>query len=165
MQDAAQLASNVSSTFVLTDPLSAHITRTSSNPTEPFYQLPLTDKEKRFIKIIVMTMAEKNIFQLALERRTLEKKGRKVHHVHPLRFVGFILSDPDLKEGLRTIKKSVFKWDAFVDGFGKRMKEEYGNGNLYQHVPGFAQLVGGNTESICQFLDKKDWEGLLKSML
>lgn len=134
-------------------------------PTEPFYALPLTDKEKRFIKAIVSTMADKNIFQLALERRTLEKKGDKVHHVHPMRFLGFILADPDLKDDLKSIKKSSFKWDAFVSGFGKRMKEEYGRGNLYQHVPGFAQQVGANPQNVYPYLDKKDWEGLVKSLL
>ncbi len=151
--------------FRLADSSSSPFIFANAGPTEPFYTLPLNDREKRFIKVIVSTMADKNIFQLALEKRTLEKKGKKVHHVHPLRFVGFILADPDLKDDLRTIKKSSFKWDAFVDGFGKRMKEEYGKGNLYQHVPGFAQQVGANPENVYPYLDKKDWEGLVRSLL
>jgi hypothetical protein len=150
--------------FQIAESALSPFTFVNAGPTESFYAL-LTDREKRFIKAIVSTMAEKNIFQLALERRTLEKKGDKVHHVHPMRFLGFILADPDLKDGLKSIKKSSFKWDAFVSGFGKRMKEEYGNGNLYQHVPGFAQQVGASPENIYPFLDKKDWDGLVKSLL
>ncbi|MBS0604852.1 MAG: insulinase family protein [Verrucomicrobia bacterium] len=135
------------------------------NPVEPFYQLPLTEKEKRFIKIIISTMADKNIIQLALEKRTLEKKGKKVNHVHPLRFVGYILSNSSLKSDLKAIKKSSFKWDAFIDGFSKRMREELSNGNVYKHVPGFAQQVGGDPEDIKHYIGKKDFEGLVKSLL
>lgn len=139
-----------------------------SNPAtanEPFFQLPLTEKEKRLIKIIISTMADKNIIQLAIEKRTLEKKGKKVNHVHPLRFIGFIVSNPHLREDLKIIKKSSFKWDAFIDGFSKRMREELANGNVYQHVPGFASQVGASPEHVNHYISKKDWEGLVKSLL
>ncbi len=134
-------------------------------PIDPFYQLPLNDKEKRLIRTIFTTMAEKNIIQLALEKRTMEKKGKKVNHVHPLRFIGYIFSNPELKSCMRKIVKSSFKWDAFVDGFSRRMKEEYSNNNLYKHIPGFCQEVGANPDNISRFIDKKDWEGLVKSLL
>lgn len=136
-----------------------------ANANEPFFQLPLNEKEKRLIKIIISTMADKNIIQLALEKRTLEKKGKKVNHVHPLRFIGYILSNHSLKENLRAIKKSSFKWDAFIDGFSKRMREELSNGNIYQHINGFASLVGSTPDHVKRYIDKKDWEGLVKSLL
>ncbi len=132
---------------------------------EPFYGLPLNDKEKRFIASIVTTMADKNIVQLVFEKGELEKKGKKIHHVHPLRFVGYILSTPKLKSDLKIIKKSSFKWDAFIDGFSKRMKEELSNGNMYQHVPGFAAEIGSTPDHVNSYIHKKDFEGLVRSML
>jgi hypothetical protein len=134
-------------------------------PTEHFYQLPLNDKEKRIINTIISTMAEKNIIQLALEKRTMEKKGKKVHHVHPMRFIGHIFSTPELKKGMGKIVKSSFKWDAFVDGFSKRMKEEHSYNNLHRHIPGFCQEVGANPDEVAKFIDKRDWEGLVKSLI
>jgi hypothetical protein len=131
---------------------------------DPYYQLPLNDKEKRTIRKIFTNMAEKNIIQLALEKRTMEKKGKSVNHVHPLRFIGYIFSC-DLKNCMRKIAKSSFKWDAFVDGFSRRMKEELANNNLYKHIPGFCQEVGANPEEVTRFIDKKDWEGLVKSLI
>ncbi len=132
---------------------------------ESFFDLPLTDKDKRFIKSIITTMADKNIFQLAFERRTLERKGKKINHVHPLRFAGFILSSPDLRSNLKIIKKSSFKWDAFIDGFVKRMKEELLHGNVYQYLAGFAQLTGTTEDHVKHYVNKKDYEGLIKSLL
>ncbi len=140
----------------------------ANNPgdsTMPFYQLPITEKEKRLINIIITTMAEKNILQLALVKRSMEKKGKKIDHVHPMRFLGYILSSSELRGCLRTIKKSSFKWDAFVGGFGRRMKEEYSNNNLYVHIPGFCQQVGGNPDVVTRYIHKKDWEGLIKEHL
>ncbi len=133
--------------------------------TESFYQLSITDKEKRLIKIIVNTMAEKNILQLAFIKRTMEKKGKKIEHVHPMRFIGYILSNAELRSSLRSIKKSSFKWDAFIDGFSRRMKEEFSNNNLYVHIPGFCHQVGADPEKVTHFIQKKDWEGLVKSCM
>lgn len=135
------------------------------DPTHSFYQLPLDDREKRFIKSIVTTIAEKNILQLAFEKRTLEKKGDKIHHVHPLRFMGYILGTSDLKHHLRTIKKSSFKWDAMISGFAKRMREELAKDNVYQHLSGFARQVGSTTEHIVPYIHKRDFDGLVKSLL
>jgi hypothetical protein len=132
---------------------------------EPFYSLPLDEKEKRFIHSIISTMADKNLVQLMFEKGNLEKKGKKIHHVHPLRFMGFILSQHDLKSNVRTIRKSSFKWDAFIDGFSKRMKEELSKNNVYQHIPGFAAQVGSTPEHVNEYVRRKDFEGLVKSLL
>jgi hypothetical protein len=137
----------------------------AEDSTASFHQLPLTDNEKRFIRIIVSTMAEKNILQLAFEKRTLHRKGNKIHHVHPLRFMGYILSCSDLKSHLRTIKKSSFKWDALIGGFSKRMREELSNDNVYQHVSGFAQQVGSSKDRVSPYIHKRDFEGLIRSLL
>jgi hypothetical protein len=133
--------------------------------TESYYQLPITDKEKRIIKIIVNTMAEKNILQLAFVKRSMEKKGKKIEHVHPMRFIGYILSSAELRSSLRTIKKSSFKWDAFIDGFSGRMKEEFANNNLYMYIPGFCHQVGANPEEVTELIQKKDWEGFVKAFM
>jgi hypothetical protein len=130
-----------------------------------FYQLPLSSREMDIIDTIITTMAKDNLIQLAFNRRSIEKKGKKIEHVHPLRFMGHIMSTKSLREHARVIKKSSFKWDAFVDGFGKRMKEELGHNNVYQHVPGFAQLVAAKPDHINHYIHKRDWDGLVKSLL
>ena len=79
--------------------------------------------------------------------------------------MGYILSSPELKSDVRTIKKSSFKWDAFIDGFAKRMKEELANGNVYQHIPGFALEIGTTSKHVEEYVHKKDFEGLVRSLL
>ncbi|MBI2811276.1 MAG: hypothetical protein HYX67_10670 [Candidatus Melainabacteria bacterium] len=131
----------------------------------PYFQLPISEKEQRIIRTIITTMADKNIIQLALIKHTMEKKGKKITHVHPMRFAGYIFSNSDLRSSMKQVKKSSFKWDAFVDGFSKRMKEEYNNNNINKYIDGFSSQVGADPASVTRFIDKKDWEGLLKFLL
>ncbi len=141
------------------------ILKVSTEPLALFYQLPLTDKEKRLIRAIFTTMAHKNIVELALLKRTMEKKGKKVNHVHPLRFVGYLFGNPELKSCMKKIQKSSFKWDAFVAGFARRMKEELAVNNIHQFIPGFCIEVGAHPDVITRYIEHKEWESLVKSLL
>ena len=132
---------------------------------DPFYQLPLPEREQRLIYDVIKTMGDKNVIQLLFEKKSLERKGKRINHVHPMRFIGFILSNNKLKHSLREVKTSSFKWDHFIDGFAKRMKEEASRDNLNPYIPGFAQLLGANPEQVQYYINRKDWEGLVKSLL
>ncbi len=133
--------------------------------TEPFYEMPLLDWEMKTIHKIISSMAEKNVFQLALEKKTIEKKGKKIRHVHPLRFIGYIFGDAHLKRCMHEIKKSFFKWHSFIEGFSDKMKEEHRDDNLERYVPGFAESLGVSSTKVMQYIDDKDWEELVKFLL
>ena len=45
------------------------------------------------------------------------------------------------------------------------MREEYANNNIYIHIPGFCQHIGGNPEVVTRYIQRKDWEGLVKEHL
>lgn len=133
--------------------------------TNPFDDISLEDWEKKIIYKIITTMSEKNLFQLALEKRSLEKKGKMINHVHPLWFMGYILSEPRLKNDLYVIKRSHFKWDNFIDGFARRMKEESKKDNIVEYIPGFAELLIADPEMIFEYIEDHDWEGLVVALL
>ncbi len=138
----------------------------SSNPGEDCFQsLPLSTSEKETIYYIISNMAQKSIVQLAFKKKKMESRGKKINHLHPMRFIGFILSNPELKKCLNKIEKSSFKWDAFIDGFAKRMKEESGRNNLLPYVDGFAKQVGAKPDKITRFIYEKDWEGLVRFLM
>ncbi len=130
-----------------------------------FFSLPLEEWEQKAIRNIICTMAEKNLLQLGLEKKTLKKKGKKINHVHPLRFVDYIFSDPHLKKCMQQIKKSSFKWNGFVRGFSGRMMEEAVKDNLRPYIPEFSEHLAVNQENLKIYIDNKDWEGLLKYLL
>ncbi len=126
-----------------------------------FFDLPLHDWEKQIISYIVTSMSEKNVFQLLLEKRDMERKGKKINPVHPLRFLGYVCEDPKLKKGMKTFKKNLFKWDNFINGLAGRLKEEAAKENLLRFTPQFAQHVGANLDTVVSHLMQADYEGLV----
>jgi hypothetical protein len=127
--------------------------------------LPITDKEADIIRKIVETIAENNPIALGFKKSDLEAKGKKINHVHPLRFLGTVISNPDLKACLKEIRTSYFKWWGFMDGLSNRLEQEYARNNLLPYVAGFAKALNANPDTVRSYIQKKDWEGLVKYLL
>lgn len=133
---------------------------------QSFFHLPLLEQDKKNIKIIIKTMAEKGLVKLLFDRRYLERKGDQVNYVHPLRFIGYIFSNQELKSCMRKIKESRFKWNEFISGFSRRMEEEYAVDNLQYYIPEFIEQVHPkHPERIKIFIEEKAWEGLIANLL
>lgn len=132
---------------------------------ESFYQLPLEDRERKLIHELIRTIAEKSIWGLLFKKREVEKLGKKVEVVHPMRFMGHILSEPKLRKWLKDIRHSSFKWDYFMNAFSDRMKEENAKNNVVPYVPGMAHLLHVEPSYIMSYIQDKDYIGLVKSFL
>lgn len=134
-------------------------------PENLFDKLPLNDHERTLIHKIVDTMARDNVIKLGLKRKTMEKKGKRIRHVHPLRFLGYVFADPHLKHCMREISRSHFKWNGFIDGMRDRIEEEAARGGLLPYLHGFAQHVHCDEEKARRYIEKRDWEKLVKFLL
>lgn len=138
---------------------SAH---TASQSSINFYErIPATAEDRQKISTILITMAENSVFQLLFERKFLERLGQEVHHVHPIRFLGTIFSDPHLVQCMFVIRTSGFKWGGFMDGITERLKGEIKAGNVNLYIPGFAQELGLRAEDIQAYINQRDIEGLV----
>lgn len=131
---------------------------------EHYHQLPITEEEKQMIVKIILTMADNNVFKLLFEKKKLERIGKKIHHVHPIKFLGTVFSDPYLVDRMREIKDSSFKWEGFIDGLSLRMTEESSRGNLKKYLPGFCASINANLETVMSYADREDFEGLVSSL-
>ncbi len=130
-----------------------------------FFDLPLTEEDKKIIRQIVTTMAEKNFLQLFLEKKSLERKGDQIQPVHPLRFAGYVLTDPVLRRSMRLVSQSRVKWNGFLDGYEKRLKEEKHAGTLDCYVPGLADLLEVDRSIIQRYINQENYSGLIKHFL
>lgn len=130
-----------------------------------FEELPLSDQEKVTIEKILHSLAIYNVPKLLWKQKELEKMGRSINHVHPLKFIGYIITDPILRSDLQEVHRSFFKWRGFLDGFRRRMTEEFYKGNLTAYLPGFCDELHVKVEVVEHFIDRRDWEGLVKAIL
>lgn len=131
---------------------------------KPFFDLPLSNDDKKNIRKLITTMADKNILQLLMEKKSMEKLGDKIRPVHPLKFAAFILKDPYLKKCLRTIEKDSLKWGPFVDGYEEKMRAEVKAGRMLVYLPGFVEFIDGDAKQIQKLIQNKDYAGLLTDL-
>lgn len=131
----------------------------------PKFQLQIMQQDRALIQDLITTLGEKNLARLLLESRRLTEIGKRIEHVPPLQFIGFIVRDPHLKDCLRKVYKSYFKWLSFVDGFSGSMEKEYDMGLLSPQLPGFAAFVGVDIEVLERIVYERDWEGFIKVLI
>jgi hypothetical protein len=98
-------------------------------------------------------------------KKHLEKLGKEIEHVHPIKLLGVIFSNPNMKQYMDNIFSDYFKWKYFIDGFTTSMKHEISKNNLYQYVNDFVQDVKADPKMIDIFFKKKDWKGLINYLI
>lgn len=133
----------------------------ASEELNPYEKLPVSVDEKVKIGKLLMTLAENSVVKLLFERKRLESWGHDINHLHPIRFLGTIFTNPRLIHCMRRIKTSSFKWDAFIEGFAKRFNQELKINNVNAYLPGFAESVGVELAPLQHYADKKDFEGMV----
>ena len=129
------------------------------------FSITLNDHEKHAIREILVSMGEKNWAKLLFESRKLSSLGGKIQHVHPLQFLGYILSEHRLRECLRKSSKNYFKWSAFMDGLRPKMERELHSGSLMRELSSFAEFVGGDPRLLETFCEHHSWDEFVKCLL
>lgn len=130
-----------------------------------YSQLPITAKDAETIYVIVDTLSSHNVLMLGLKKWELEEKGESVSHVHPLRFLAAIFSNPHLKGCMREVRTSSFKWDGFMGPLGKRLDKELRQGELVPYLPEFSSAVGADPKKVETYAQAKDWNGLVEYLM
>ena len=150
---------------IYTGEMSCDFVLASQVPVESFYLLPITKREEKIIARIITTMSDNSLYKLLWKKGEMERLGDQIHHVHPLRFLGAIFSKQKLKASMRTVRRSYFKWNGFMNGLNGRMDEEMRNDNIYPHLEGFAEYVNVDVDSVAHYIKRHDWEGLANFLI
>lgn len=130
-----------------------------------YYNLRLTHEDQKNIEKLIKRLADWNVFKLLLNKKDMEKLGDKIQPVHPLRFIGYIYSCPDLRKRLSAINDNYFKWNNFIGGFSDRMSVESSRNNLVLYLPGFSHFTGIPLQNVEFYVQRKNWEGFVVSMM
>ena len=132
---------------------------------QPYYQLRLFPQDCRNIDQLIEYLSQP-WYKLMRKAGKVNALGDQIRPVHPLRFLGYILSKSDLKKKLRKdIRSSSIVWRKFINGFGDTMARESRNKNIDQYVPGFCQHLGVSEHHVNSYIRSHNWEGLVKSLL
>lgn len=141
-------------------------------PTQPpasaatFADLPCSQEEVQKINKLISTMAEHGKLTLLVKYQgELRQIGREIEHVHPMKFLSVILSDPYLKSCLSRIKDDYFKWSNFMDGIGNGLSVQDKQGKVSIYLNDFAKACNIPVESIQGFVQSHSWEDMIVYMI
>jgi len=136
-----------------------------------FYKLSLSDEHASIITEIITRMAGENYWQLFKKKGYMDRLGDQIEYkVHPLRFVGHVFSDPQLKQCMVTVRRDRLKWRGFLGGkkdrgFVKNMRREMKRDNVYPHLYGFARHLDIDYDRILEYVEREDYEGFVKFLI
>lgn len=115
------------------------------------------------ITYIVTSMASKEFWELNPHK--MNKAGSRVEHVHPLRFLICIFSDPNMSVCMRNIKGKTLVWKEFLKGITGSLAKEHKAKNVLPYVDDFAIQVKADPNKIRPFLNAEDFTGFVSCLI
>jgi hypothetical protein len=110
-------------------------------------------------------MAANGKLSLLLKQSHLKEIGAQIHHVHPLKFLATIFSNPHLKSCMQYIWGDYFKRNGFLDGLAPNLTREAEKGKLEQYLKDFSVKINVSAEGMKPYFDTRDWEGLVLHLI
>lgn len=138
---------------------------------QSYQQLVLTESEAKMIYQIIDSLGNLGLGKLFFRQSEMEALGNKVQHVHPLKFLEMVLLDPHLKEAMLKAESSTFKWRGFLNGssgspgFVAKCNREADRNNFAPYIIGFCQVVKAHPEQVRPFIERRDWEKLVRFLI
>jgi len=138
------------------------IKKPPAKPTEtPYKDLVCTQQDKDYIYKIISTMAESSLWSLLYNQSSLKSLGAQINHVHPLKFLSAIFTNPYLKSCMASIWNDHFKRNGFLDGLSPSLTREAEKGKLNQYLNEFAVEVNTPVEDLRPYFEAGDWKNLV----
>lgn len=132
---------------------------------QPFFALRLTPRDRKNIQVLLTDLSDKTYLQLFVAQTSMNRKGDRVRVVHPMRFIGYILSDPHLHRCLKTVEKDPIKFKEFLRGFEEHMLEKEPLNEFQLYAPGFAELLDVDVQDVFDILESKNYGDLIKKFI
>lgn len=130
------------------------------------YDISVSKKEKEDISYIVKTLGFGTLLGIGSETSSLKKAGKRIDHVHPLRFLMTVFTEEELKAGIASIKgQSSWVKDGFFDGLIDSLKEEAARNNINQFVDNFAKSVKIDSDLIYPSIKQGDWKEFIDILI
>jgi hypothetical protein len=169
---------NPSSAYVLLHPfpsfssfLASIIHLPPENKAQFYKDIVCTNEDKAHVRELISAMGEKGYLSLLSDRTHLRLIGSQINHVHPLNFLSTVFLDPYLTKCMDIVMEDRLKRTGLLEGhsgsngLGHSLTREAEKGKLNLYLADFAIEVGIPVEDLRPFVDKRDWEALVRFMI
>lgn len=133
-----------------------------------YHDLVCTEQDRANIWEIVTTVGKTSKLGLVPKTGHLKRLGAQINHVHPLKFLGTIFSQSDLKVCMKDIFDDYFKRSSFMDDLAPALSREANKGKLMAHLEPFSKEIGQhphNTHHIRAYFQSQEWENFVRFLI
>jgi hypothetical protein len=110
-------------------------------------------------------MGETSVPMLLFKKKQLEELSKKLKGMGSFNFLGYIFTHPELKEYMKEIAESSWKFDGIMKSTRKGFDRDKAAGTIWDQIPGFAKLLDVSEEKLTQFAEKGDWDDLVQYLV
>ena len=132
---------------------------------ETYKDLACTEQDRANITELIFTLAENGQLALLFKQSYVKNLGAQINHVHPLKFLAAIFTNPQLKESMEPIFEDYFKRNGFMEGLGGSLTREADQGRLERYLNDFAKEVNVPASALRTFFQNRDWENLVRYLM
>jgi hypothetical protein len=128
------------------------------------YNKPITKEDTENLRYIIKISAWGSDWEVARHGFDMNDAGKKLEHLHPLRFLMIIFTDEEMKAGIHKLRAAErigggYIWDRFLGGIKRGLTEETAKDNVkIEHIKDFAKKVGIDSALIIPSLQQHKWE-------
>ena len=117
----------------------------------------LSDADKGNIRYVISTLSNSSLLSLLTKRGTLQRRGDATGHIHPLRYMLFVLTDRDLREDFRRLDGR--PWSDFKDGFSNSFVVAYKRNNIDDKVlKHFCDELKLDLNEVKTYVSDQEWK-------
>jgi len=132
---------------------------------DPYDKLVLSEEDKDYVYEIITILADNGKLSLLFKQNHLRDLGSQIDHLHPLKFLSAIFSNPNLKTRMGKIFEDYFKRNGFMDEISPSLTSKSESGELNQYIEKFAEEVKVPVEKIRPYFEEQDWNGLIDFLI
>ncbi len=124
------------------------------------YPAQISPQEQTDIRFIIGTLANTSSIGLMFKKKALENAGNRTDNVHPLNYIGFIFSDPVLKQQAKKING--IAWNRFVGGLSGSFEKAKQRGNIDRAMMvDFSKQVHLDSNLLIPYFSSQRWGDLI----
>ncbi|MBM3193246.1 MAG: hypothetical protein FJZ59_03320 [Chlamydiae bacterium] len=118
----------------------------------------VSDNEGKAIEEIVTTLGTHSLVSLGFKKAHLKELGQGLKGIGCLHFLGYIFKHKELRAHMKTIQKSSFKWNGFMEGLKPGFERSLKSSELLQELPSFAALTKVDHEKLLAKAKESNWD-------
>ncbi len=129
------------------------------------FVLTVSPERAQIIEEIVTTMGETSVVMLGFKKKHLEELSKKLRGMGSFNFLGYIFTHPELKEHMKVIADSSWKFDGIMKSTRNGFDRDKAAGTLWDQIPGFARLLDVSEQKLTKFSEKSEWDELVQYLV